>query len=156
MYGTLHLSAAHAAARAGDRERAGDLLAEAEATANRLADDPDRHRALVANLVSHKVSAAYVLGDAGTALAHVRSLPLAAIPTTERRARLLVDAAQAWAQWDKPDQAYRTLLTAERTAPGEVRTRNAVRRLVTDLMDSPKLAAMPGLPALAHRVHAVA
>jgi len=110
IHGTLHLSAAYAAARAGDRERAADLLAEAEATANRLADDPDRHRALVANLVSHKVSAAYVLGDAGAALAHAQSLPLAAIPTIERRARLLVDAAQAWAQWDKPDRAYATLL----------------------------------------------
>jgi hypothetical protein len=31
--------------------------------------------------------------------------PLEAIPTTERRARPLVDAAQAWAQWNKPDQA---------------------------------------------------
>jgi transcriptional regulator with XRE-family HTH domain len=156
MYGTLHLSAAYAAARAGDRERANDLLAEADTTTTRLTDNPDRHRALVANLVSHKVSAAYVLGDAGTALAHARSLPLAAIPTTERRARLLVDTAQAWAHWDKPDRAYRTLLAAERTAPGEVRTRNAVRRLVTDLMTSPKQAAMPGLPELASRVHAIA
>ncbi|GDY31860.1 helix-turn-helix domain-containing protein [Gandjariella thermophila] len=156
MYGTLHLSAAYAAARAGDRDRAGDLLTEAEATAERLAADPNRQRALVANLVSHKVSAAYVLGDAGTALAHAYSLPLATIPTTERRARLLVDAAQAWARWDKPDRAYATLLEAERTAPGEVRTRNAVRRLVTDLLDSPRQAAMPGLPALAHRVHALA
>ncbi|HEX5407923.1 MAG TPA: XRE family transcriptional regulator [Pseudonocardiaceae bacterium] len=156
MYATLHLSAAYAAARAIDRERASDLLAEAESAVHRLSDNHDRHRALVANLVSHKVSAAYVLGDAGTALAQARSLPLAAIPTTERRARLLVDTAQAWAQWDKPDRAYRTLLAAERTTPGEVRTRNAVRRLVTDLMASPKQAAMPGLPALAQRVHAVA
>jgi transcriptional regulator with XRE-family HTH domain len=153
-YGTLYLSAAHAAARGGDREGARDLLAEAESAANRLASDPPRHRALIANLVSHKVSAACLLGDAGTALAHAHSLPMAAIPTTERRARLLVDAAQAWAQWDKPGEAYQTLLAAERTAPGEVRTRNAVRRLVTDLMASPKQAAMPGLPALASRVHA--
>jgi hypothetical protein len=156
MYSTLHLSAAYAAARAGDRDRTNELLAEAETTTSRLTDHPDHHRGLVANLVSHKVSAAYVLGDAGTALAHARSLPLEAIPTTERRARLLVDAAQAWAQWDKPDHAYRTLLAAERTAPGEVRTRNAVRRLVADLMTSPKQAAMPGLPGLAHRVHALA
>ncbi|MGH3794025.1 MAG: hypothetical protein ACRDSP_03970 [Pseudonocardiaceae bacterium] len=43
------------------------------------------------------------------------------------------------AQWDEPDQAYRTVLIAERTAPGEVRTRNAaVRRLVTDLMATPR------------------
>lgn len=155
MYGMLHCSAGYAAARAGDRDRASDLLAEANTTTARL-EDPGRRRALAANIVSHRVSAAYTLGDAGTALTHAGSLPLAAIPTTERRARLLVDTAQAWAQWDKPDQAYRTLLTAERTAPGEVRTRNAVRRLVTDLMASPKQAAMPGLPALANRVYAVA
>ncbi|MGH3933468.1 MAG: hypothetical protein ACRDS1_00550 [Pseudonocardiaceae bacterium] len=39
-------------------------------------------------------------------------------------------------------------------APGEVHTRNAVRLLVTDLMAAPRQAAMPGLPALAARVHA--
>ncbi|WP_018685398.1 helix-turn-helix domain-containing protein [Actinokineospora enzanensis] len=156
MYATLHLSAAYAAARAGDRERASDLLGEATTTTDRLVDDPERHRAVAANVVSHQVSAAYVLGDAGAALAHANRLPLAAIPTTERRARLLVDTAQAWARWDKPGQAYRTLLAAEHAAPGEVRTRNAVRLLVTDLMNSPKQATMPGLPALAHRVHAFA
>jgi hypothetical protein len=154
MYGMLHPSAGYAAARAGDRDRANDLLAEAATTATRLDADPARQRALTANVISHKVSAAYVLGDAGTALAHAQSLPLAAIPTTERRARLLVDTAQAWARFDKPDRAYRTLLAAERAAPGEVRTRNAVRRLVGDLMACPKQAIMPGLPAFAHRVHA--
>lgn len=156
MYGMLHCSAGYAAARAGDRDRANDLLAEAEATAARLAGDRGRQQALTANIVSHRVSAAYLLGDAGTALAHAHRLPLAVIPTTERRARLLVDVAMSYAQWDKPDLAYRTLLTAERTAPGEIRTRNAVRRLVTDLMASPRQATMPGLPALAARVHASA
>ncbi len=132
------------------------MLTEAETTTNRLAKHPQRHRAAQANVVSHKVSAAYLLGDAGAALAYAHSLPLAAIPTTERRARLLVDTAMAYSQWDKPNQAYRTLLAAERTAPGEVRTRNAVRRLVTDLITAPRQAAMPGLLALASRVHAVA
>ena len=55
-----------------------------------------------------------------------------------------------------PDRAYATLLVAERTAPDEVRTRNAVRRLVADLMASPTRADISGLPALAHRIHAVA
>jgi transcriptional regulator with XRE-family HTH domain len=157
MYGMLHCSDGYAAARASDRDRdrdrANELLAEAEATATRLADDRARQQALTANVVSHRVSAAYLLGDAGTALTHARSLPLAAIPTTERRARLLVDIAMSYAQWDKPDRAYRTLLAAERAAPCEVRTRNAVRSLVTDLMAAPHQAAMPGLPALAARVH---
>ena len=154
MYGMLHCSAGYAAARAGDRDRANDLLAEAETTAARLAGDRGQQQALTANIVSHRVSAAYLLGDAGTALAHAHSLPLAIIPTTERRGRLLVDVAMCYAQWDKPDLAYRTLLTAERTAPGEIRTRNAVRHLVADLMASPRQAVMPGLPALAARVHA--
>jgi len=154
MYGTLLCSAGYAAARAGNRDRANDLLTEADTTARRLTDAPESQKALAANVVSHRVSAAYLLGDAGTALAHAHSLPLAAVPTTERRARLLVDTAMAYAQWDKPDRAYRTLLAAERTAPGEVRTRNAVRRLVTDLMASPRQPAMPGLPDLATRVHA--
>lgn len=155
MHSSLYCSAGYAASRAGDRDRANDLLAEAETTANRLTKHPERHRAAQANVVSHKVSAAYLLGDAGAALAHAHSLPLVAIPTTERRARLLVDTAMAYAQWDKPEHAYRTLLAAERTAPGEVRTRNAVRHLITDLMTAPRQAAMPGLPALANRVHAV-
>jgi transcriptional regulator with XRE-family HTH domain/tetratricopeptide (TPR) repeat protein len=158
MHGLLHCSAGYAAARAGDRDRAHELLTEADITAARLGaldTDPARHRALTANILSHRVSAAYLLGDAGTALAHARAFPLAAIPTTERRARLLVDTALAYAQWDKPARAYTTLLRAERTAPGEVHTRNAARQLVTDLMASPKQAAMPGLPALARRVHAL-
>ncbi|MGH3770348.1 MAG: hypothetical protein ACRDRW_02940 [Pseudonocardiaceae bacterium] len=66
----------------------------------------------------------------------------------------MVSNTYSVAQWDKPDRAYRTLLAAEHTAPGEVRTRNAVRRLVTDLMAAPRQAAMPGLPALAARIHA--
>jgi hypothetical protein len=156
MHGMLHCSAGYAAARAGDRDRANDLLTEAEATVRRLADNPDRARALTANIVSHRVSAAYLLGDVGTVLAHARSLPLAAIPTTERRVRLLVDVAMSYAQGDKPDRAHATLLADERTAPGEGRTRNAVRRLITDLMAAPRQAGMPGLPALATRIHALA
>ncbi|GAA4530715.1 helix-turn-helix domain-containing protein [Amycolatopsis samaneae] len=154
MYGLLHCSAAYAAARAGDRERAADLLDDASATAERLASDPARYRALVANVVSHRVSTSYLLGDAGTALHHAASLPLSFVPTVERQARLLVDTALAAAQWDQPAHAYRVLLEAERRAPGEVHTRSTVRALVTNLMEARNQAAMPGLPRLAQRVHA--
>lgn len=83
-----------------------------------------------------------------------RAPPFEAILTVERRALLLVVVALAYAQWGKPQQAYTSLITAERAAPGEVRTRNTVRRLVTDLSRSPSPRALPGLPALAARVHA--
>jgi hypothetical protein len=76
------------------------------------------------------------------------------IATTERRARLLVNAAMAYSQRSKPDLAYRTVLAAERCASAEVRTRGAVRRLIGELLSSPRQAAMPGLRELAARVHA--
>jgi hypothetical protein len=155
MFGILHCVASYSAAQTGDRDRANDLLAEATAAADRLTDGSTEHRILTANLISYRVSDAHALGDAGTAIAHARSLPLGIIPTTERRARVLVDTARCYAQLDRPDQAFRTLLVAERTAPEEVRTRTAVRSLVADLMASPRQAAMPGLPALASRVHAI-
>jgi len=154
MHGMLYCSASYAAARAGDRDRAAELLDDAAATARQLVGDPFRHKALTANIVSHRVSTSYLLGDAGTALRHAESLPLSQIPTVERRARLLVDTALAAAQWDKPAYAYRILVEAERLAPGEVRTRSVVRTLVTDLMACRQQAAMPGLARLAQRVHA--
>ncbi|HEX3647746.1 MAG TPA: helix-turn-helix transcriptional regulator [Pseudonocardiaceae bacterium] len=154
LYGVLMCSAGYAAARAGDHDRAVDLLAEADSTTGRLTDHPAQQRALAANVASHRVSAEYVLGNAGTALHHARTARLAQFPDTERRARFLVDVALCFAQWDKPGQAYRSLLAAERAAPGEVRTRATVRRLVTDLLQHPQWAGLPGLRDLATRTHA--
>jgi hypothetical protein len=154
LYGVLMCSAGYAAARSGDHDRATDLLREADTTADRLADHPDRQRTLVANVISHRVSAEYVLGNAGTALHHARTANLAQFPDTERRARFLVDVALCLAQWHKPGPAYQALLTAERTAPGEVRTRATVRHLVTDLLHDPQ--PLPGLRELAARTHALA
>ncbi|HEV3355457.1 MAG TPA: helix-turn-helix transcriptional regulator [Pseudonocardiaceae bacterium] len=155
MVGVLYCSAGYAAARAGDRERTHELLDEAARVAQQLEGDHEKYRALSANVVSHRVSAAFILGDAGAALAHAQSLPLAAIPTVERRARMLVDQAMAWARWGKPSLSYRTVLAAERMAPGEVRTRNTARRLVAELLNAKNQAAMRGLPQLAARIHVV-
>jgi hypothetical protein len=88
-------------------------------------------------------------------LQHARAARLDSSPDTERQGRFLVDVALAYAQWDKPEQAYRTLLEAEHRAPGEVRTRSAVRGLVTELMQHRNHAALPGLRDLAIRTHAV-
>jgi transcriptional regulator with XRE-family HTH domain len=156
LHGMLHCSAAYAAARAGDRDRAVDLLDAAATTAGKLTTDPTRYQALIANVVSHRVSTSYLLGDAGTALRHAASLPLSRVPTVERQARLLVDTALAAAQWDQPAHAYRVLLQAERLAPDEVHTRSAVRILVAQLRSTRQPSTMPGLAQLAQRVHAPA
>ncbi|OZM75188.1 transcriptional regulator [Amycolatopsis antarctica] len=155
LHGVLMCSAGYAAARAGDHDRATDLLDDANATAGRLADHPAQQQALTANVVSHRVSSDYVLGNAGAGLYHAQAAQLGQFPDTERRARFLVDVALCFSQWNKPGRAYRTLLTAERTAPGEVRTRATVRRLVTDLLHHPQQASLPGLRQLAARTHAL-
>lgn len=156
LYGVLMCSAGYAAARAGDHDRATELLGEADATAGRLAGHPARQQALAANVVSHRVSADYVLGNAGAGLHHAQTARQGQFPDVERRARFLVDVALCFAQWNKPGRAYQTLLTAERAAPGEVRTRATVRRLVGDLLHHPRQAALPGLRQLAARTHALA
>lgn len=155
FHGVLLCSAGYAAARGGDSDRATDLLDEADATAERLSAHPGQRAALSANVVSHRVSAHYVLGNAGTALHHSQAARLGEFPDTERRARFLVDVALCLAQWDKPERAFQTLLAAERAAPGEVRTRAAVRRLVSDLLHHPRQAALPGVRRLAARTHAL-
>jgi transcriptional regulator with XRE-family HTH domain len=155
LHGVLLCSAGYAAARGGDHERATELLAEADAAAGRLSAHPMQQAALAANVLSHRVSAHYVLGDAGTALHHSQSADLVSFPDTERRARFLVDVALCYAQWDKPDRAFQTLLAAERAAPCEVRTRATVRRLVGDLLRHPRQASLPGIRQLAARTHAL-
>lgn len=150
LYGDLLCSAGYAAARAGDRHRAADLLQEAGGTARRLARHPRRANALTANVISHQVSAAYLLGDPDLAVEHARRADLATFPSSERQGRLLVDLALAYTEWGKPRAAYRALAAAERVAPQEVRTRATVRGLVTTLLGS---ATIPGLEQLARRVH---
>jgi transcriptional regulator with XRE-family HTH domain len=154
LYGVLMCSAGYAAARAGDRDQAVTLLGEADGTVGRLAGHSTARDALAANVLSHRVSAEYLLGNAGTALHHANTAGRVPFPDTERRARFLVDVALCYSQWDKPEPAYRTLLAAERTAPGEVRTRATVRRLVGDLLRQPGQAELPGLRQLAARTHA--
>jgi len=151
-HGLLMLTAAYTAAKAGDRDQADGLLAEAATTVHRLRDqNHGLHRELSTNLVSHRVSIAYSLGDSGTALAHARTLAPEAIPNAERRGRFLADVALAYAQWDKPDHALRALLAAEHQAPEEIRTRASVRRLITDLLG--RRPTLPDLRALAIRTH---
>ncbi|GAA2986574.1 integrase core domain-containing protein [Actinokineospora diospyrosa] len=156
MFGMLHCTASYAAAQAGDRDRSRELLADAATAATRLAEGSLRQRTLLGNIISYRICGAHALGDPAAGLAHAHTHPLALIPATERRARVLVDTARCWFDHGSPERAYRALLVAERTAPGETRTRTAVRDLVTDLRHTPHQDAMPQLAQLARRVHAVA
>ncbi|MGI8313411.1 helix-turn-helix domain-containing protein [Saccharopolyspora hattusasensis] len=151
--GMLYCGAGYAAAVRGDRQRSVDAYREAVGIARRIAVDQDRERVL-AHVISHQISAAHRLGDAATALEYARGVRVDALPTRERKARVLVDIAQSWSMYGQPVKAYKALLAAERVVPSEVHTRGAARRLVGDLLGSPRQAGMPGLHDLAARVHA--
>ncbi len=153
LHGMLMCTASYGAARAGVTDHAHHLLAEATTTAARLASQPNLQHELTANIASHQVSVAYVLGDAASALCHARAASPVVFPDAEREGRFLVDVALAYQALDKPEHAYSTLCEAERRAPGEVRTRSAVRGLVTDLLTQ-RRATLPGIRDLAIRTHA--
>ncbi|MGH3835403.1 MAG: hypothetical protein ACRDSF_06825, partial [Pseudonocardiaceae bacterium] len=127
---------AYNAAQASDRDRALELITEAEQAAARLPDRPvGGHPFTVtpAQVTLYHVGVHWSLGDAGAALHAGRGLHPGQFPTPERRGRPHTDMARAWWQWGKPEQTARALLAAHRQAPAEVRDRPAIRKIVTDL-----------------------
>jgi transcriptional regulator with XRE-family HTH domain len=118
--GMLYCGAGYAAAVRGDRERSEEFYREATGIGRRIDDERDRQRVL-ANALSHRISAAYKLGDAAGALECARGVPLTALPTSERKARFLVDVAQAWDMFGEPVEAYKTLLAADSSAGSWIR-----------------------------------
>jgi hypothetical protein len=87
-------------------------------------------------------------------VAYAQRVPLDKIMLAERRACLFVDVARALSQWGKLERAVRALLVAENTAPEEVRTCPAVRRLVNDLVRSAPSSLYPDIRDLADRIGA--
>lgn len=154
LYGMLLCNAAYAAAQAGDRSRAAELLNHADQTAARLGGDHNAYWTAFGptNVISHRISAAFALGDAGTAIAHAASVSPGAIRIPERLSRYWVDVARAYHQWGKIGRCYQALLTAERHAPEEVRSRPVVRTLAAGLLSAPRQADMSGLREFATRV----
>lgn len=135
VYGALVLRGAAAAANAEDRDGATTLLDEAGATADRLGRDDNAHWTAFGptNVVLHRVNAAVVLGDAGTAVDLARRVSVDRITLPERKAALYIDVAQAYGQWGRHEQALHALLAAEQVAPEEVSNRGQVHTLVSNL-----------------------
>jgi hypothetical protein len=147
---------AYNAAQAGDRDRALELICDAERAAARLsahAAPGQPFTVTPAQVILYKVGVHWSLGDAGTAIAAGRDLRPAQFPTPERRGRLHTDLARAWWQWGKPDPAARHLLAALRQAPSEVRDRPSIRKIAISLIQqhprasgTRELAAVIGKP----------
>ncbi|MER5337960.1 hypothetical protein [Micromonospora sp. NPDC002717] len=135
VYGALVLRGAVAAARRDDRDTAHAMLDEAMRAAARLGyDGNDRWTGFGAtNILLHQVNITLTLGDAGTAIALARTVPLNKVALAERRATLYVDVARAYTQWGRHEHGLNALRTAYEVAPEEIRCRPAVQRIAGDL-----------------------
>ncbi len=136
VYGSLLLRGAIAAAQHDDRQKAHELLIEAEDAGKRLGEDRNLRWTAFGptNAKLHRVNIAVTLGDAGTAIDVARTIDLGKITCTERKAVFLVDTARACHQCGKHEKAYLALRAAEQMAPEEIAGRPAVHRLVRDLI----------------------
>ncbi|GGL22022.1 hypothetical protein Sme01_19940 [Sphaerisporangium melleum] len=129
MYVRMLCTCAYNAAQAEERDRALELIGEAERV-SRAARREDR---VSPQVTLYRVGVHWALGDAGTALHVGRDLRAEQFPTPERRGRLHTDMARAWWMWGKPEQAAHALLAAHAEAPSEVRDRPAIRRIADAL-----------------------
>jgi transcriptional regulator with XRE-family HTH domain len=156
VVGSLLLRGAIAAALAGDRTGALELLDEADNAAKPFgADRNDRWTAFgPTNVLLHRVHVAVTLGDAGTALEHARAVDLNKLAVTERRACLYIDAARALVQWGRYAEACHMLTAAQQLAPEELTSRPSVRAMVGDMVRRAPRSAQPAARALAIRVSA--
>ena len=151
--GLLIQSAAYTAARSGDRTGMRELTNQAAAIAAGLGGATllrDHGGGFSpATVALHRISAEYSIGEPGAAIAVARQIPLASLPSVERRARYYTDVARAFGQWGRRNDCLNALLAAERQAPEETHTRPAVRDLISGLLVSGRTA--PELRGLAAR-----
>lgn len=149
LWGTMHLQAALIAAYWNDRADAATHLREAAEAAQRLGGDGNHYDTMfgVTNVAIHHVAVAVELGDAGTAIDHARHVNASGLGR-ERRARLAIDMARAFAHARKHEKALAALLTAEKLAPDYVRPHPLVREIVGAQLRRSK----PELRSLAQRI----
>lgn len=143
VLGSLHLAKALVHARCGQRTEAREELAKARAVADRISEDRNDYNLEFGptNVAIQTVATAVDLGDAGEAIEVGKTIDASSL-SPERRGRLLMDLGRAHAQRRHLGDAVECLLRAEEVSPETVRTHNAVRQAVKELV----LLAGPNAP----------
>lgn len=161
-WGSLHLRAGVAAARAGDPGQARDRVAHAKTAADRMdaeAGPPayDRHSLTFSggNVAVHAVAVAVEAGDQRRALElNARTDPrvIAVLPNS-RQGHHHLDVARAWL-WDgNRDRALAELETAERLAPQLIRHHPIARSTLRSLVHAERVATRERLRRMSDRFH---
>lgn len=135
LWGALTLQRAVTASRVNDPDAAYRHLEQARRIAARLGEGRNDYNTEFgpANVALHEIAVAVELGDAGRALRTAATVDAAGL-SAERRARMLIDVARAHAQRRQIQEAVAALRQAEDITPGQVRTHDMVRQLVSDLL----------------------
>jgi tetratricopeptide (TPR) repeat protein len=135
LLGAFHLVLAVAAARDNDRAQAREHLQMADGCATEIGEDRNDYGTEFGptNVALHAVGVAVELGDAGEALdlaARISPEQLSA----ERRARYLLDLAQAHAMRRQIGEALRCLQQAELLTPEQTRSHRVAQNVARDLV----------------------
>lgn len=140
--GALYLQLAVAAARSNDAEAAYGFLDKARGAGQQLGEDRNDYNTEFGptNVLLHEVAVAVELGDAGRALRVADGIDASGL-SAERRARLLIDVAQAHAQLRQPGAVVDALREALRIAPEQIEAHARVRDLVADLLRGDRRAS---------------
>ncbi|KAB8161401.1 helix-turn-helix domain-containing protein [Streptomyces sp. 3MP-14] len=147
VWGGLLMSAATSAARAGDYERANEMMTAAEAAAGRLAALPPSADGRLVSVFSRssvrieRVRLAVQHARPDEALALAKGMRLSADVPPSWRTWLLLDVARAHADLGDAPSAVRVLERLDRVAPTWIRHHTLAVSLVRDL------SAVPHPPA---------
>lgn len=153
-YGSLVVTAATAAARARNGQRAHGLLAEGADVSVRLGGDRDDYQTAFgpSQVAMQSVDVSVQIGEFGQALKAAKTMPneAAALPLASR-ARHLTDKALAHTKLGHHDHATTLVLTAEQIAPDWARHQNLIKSVTRDLLHTSKTRS-PRLRSLAGRL----
>ncbi len=160
-WGTLHLRAAVAAARAGRTAEVDDRIGHAQVAADQVDADGeplfDRHSLTFStgNVQIHAVSVQLEMGNHSKALIlneRADAAMIAALPAS-RRGHHHMDLARAWL-WDgNRDRALTELETAERIAPQLVRNHPIGRATLRKIVYAERSAMREKLRRMSDRFH---
>lgn len=152
--GSLLLTAAYTQAQRGHSATAIALADEAAEVAHRLPTRwPSSGTFTATQVPIYRIGIHNALGDPARALTVARGIPLGALPTAERGARVCLDVARAWFAHGNAHRCLLALRMADSHAPEEVR-RPQTRRLTRELLELPGRAP-DGLAAFATMTGAV-
>jgi transcriptional regulator with XRE-family HTH domain len=156
-YGMLHLTAAISAAESDQDGRAWALHRVADRAARSLGGRYDPWTAFgPTNVDIWAISIHATLGNADAVVDMAPELDLEAMPSTHRRAGVLIDVARGFARRGEDERSALVLLDAERASSDEVGHSPMVRDTVRDLLCRDRAGARPHVRGLARRIGLVA